>query len=371
MSLGMVGLILALPVILFALPAGHVADRYDRKKVVYVCHTILTICSLWLAWIAWHGGSIFSIYLCIFITGVARAFSIPAGMSLLPKIVAPEHFQNAVTWNSTGFELASVVGPASAGFLIAFFGSPSVYLINGFTSILCIILFVQIKVQATSEYSESMSLQNLAAGVHFVWNSKVILATITLDLFAVLLGGATTLLPVYAKDILHVGPTGLGWLRAAPSIGAIVMALTIAHLPPFRSAGKALLWAVTGFGIATIIFGISENFLLSMFMLILLGAFDNISVVVRHTLVQVLTPDHMRGRVNAVNSVFIGTSNELGGFESGLVAHLFNPIISVVSGGIGTILVVLGCAKIWPEVKNLKSLQEPAASTPYEEIEKS
>jgi MFS family permease len=201
-----------------------------------------------------------------------------------------------------------------------------------------------------------MTLRSLAAGVEFVWNRKIILATITLDLFAVLFGGAEYLLPVFATDYLHVGAVGFGWMRAAPAIGALAMGITIAHLPPMKHAGRAMLLAVTGFGAAIIVFGLSRNYPLSLAMLFFTGAFDNVSVLVRHTLVQILTPDDMRGRVSAVNNVFIGASNELGGFESGLTARLFSPIISVVCGGIGTILVVAVVTVIWPQVRRFGSL---------------
>jgi MFS family permease len=197
---------------------------------------------------------------------------------------------------------------------------------------------------------------SLLAGIRFVWNTKLILATITMDLFAVLLGGATALLPIYARDILQVGPSGLGWLRAAPSLGALIMAIGLAHRPPFQRAGRTLLVAVAGFGVATVIFGLSENFALSFAMLATTGALDNISIVVRGTLVQGLTPDEMRGRVSAVNAVFIGSSNELGAFESGATAALFGPVISVVGGGIGTILVVLMVMLKWPQVYRLGPL---------------
>jgi hypothetical protein len=201
-----------------------------------------------------------------------------------------------------------------------------------------------------------MTLKSLVAGIRFIGQTRLILATITLDLFAVLLGGATALLPIFARDILDVGPTGLGWLRAAPSLGALLMAIFLAHRRPLRRAGRDLLWAVTGFGAATVVFGLSRSFLLSLAMLALLGALDNISVVVRGTLVQVLTPDAMRGRVSAVNAIFISSSNELGGFESGITADYFGPVASVVGGGIGTMLVVAIVALIWPEVRRLGPL---------------
>jgi drug/metabolite transporter superfamily protein YnfA len=203
----------------------------------------------------------------------------------------------------------------------------------------------------------------VVAGIRFVWQTKLILATITMDLFAVLLGGATYLLPVYAKDILHVGPLGLGFLRSANAVGAMCMAIAMVHLPPMRRAGVALLWAVAGFGLATIIFGLSQWFWLSLLMMFVVGALDNVSVVVRHTLVQMLTPDSMRGRVSAVNGVFIVASNDLGGLESGVVAWLFGPVVSVVAGGVGTILVVLGAMRLWPQILGLGSLHaiRPAA----------
>jgi hypothetical protein len=205
---------------------------------------------------------------------------------------------------------------------------------------------------------EQVSFRSLLAGLAFVRQTKLILAAITLDLFAVLLGGATTLLPIFAQDILRVGPAGLGWLRAAPSIGAVLMALIQAHRPPLRHAGPTMLWAVAGFGMATIVFGLSRNPLLSFAMLMLTGALDNISVVIRGTLVQTLTPDAMRGRVSAVNALFIGSSNELRGFESGITAQLFGPVASVVCGGIGTILVVIGVAGLWPRLRRLGTLHE-------------
>jgi hypothetical protein len=216
--------------------------------------------------------------------------------------------------------------------------------------------------------SEPLSVRSLLAGLRFVFDTELILATITLDLFAVFLGGATALLPIYAKDILQVGPTGLGWLRAAPSVGAFSMALVLAHRPPMRRAGRSLLWAVGGFGVATIVFGLSTNAYLSFAMLLLTGAFDNVSVVVRGTLVQVLTPDSMRGRVSAVNSIFIGSSNELGELESGLAAQLLGAVPAVVLGGVGTLLVVVASALIWPGLLSLRSLHEAGQDAEAEAV---
>src|SRR6202008_3854207 len=249
---------------------------------------------------------------------------------------------NAVTWNNSIFQIGSVVGPALSGFLVAYVGFSFVYLLDALCSLSFFLLVLLIRRSTQKrEQSDASTWKSLMAGLRFVFSRKVILATITLDMFAVLLGGATALLPIFADQILHCGPIGLGWMRAAPGIGAFIMALLIAYLPPMKHAGKTLLWCVTGFGVATIIFGISRSLWLSLVMLFLTGAFDSVSVVVRHTLLQLLTPDTMRGRISAVNNIFIGTSNELGTLESGLTAALLGPVVSVVAGGIGTILVVL------------------------------
>lgn len=360
MVLGLVGLIQALPIILLTLPAGHVADQFDRKRVVLMTQLMLAICSTGLAVLSYSQGKISLIFACLLLVGVARAFNKPASDALLPQLLPMKALNNAVTWNSSGFQIASMVGPALGGLVIALLHSATlVYVLNVVFACTCFGFISMISAQQSAR-TKTATLRTLVAGVGFVWQTKVILAAITLDLFAVLLGGATTLLPIFAKDILHVGPTGLGWLRAAPAVGALLMAVISAHLPPMRRAGRTMLWAVAGFGMATVIFGISRSFWLSLLMLMLTGAFDNISVVVRHTLVQLKTPDYMRGRVSAVNSVFIGTSNEIGGFESGLAAALFGPVISVVGGGIGTIAVVLMVALIWPQIRSLGSLQDVA-----------
>jgi hypothetical protein len=261
---------------------------------------------------------------------------------------------------STGFQVASVAGPALAGLMIAIHKSATLVYVLDAAMTLTYFAFIRAITSPPMErtHEEGSPLKALLAGCGFVWRTKVILAAITLDMFAVLLGGATALLPIYAKNILQVGPFGFGWLRAAPAMGAMMMALILAHRPPLQKAGSALLWAVVGFGVATIIFGFSQWFWLSMLMLLLAGALDNISVVIRHSLVQLRTPDYMRGRVSAVNAVFISASNELGAFESGTVATLFSPVISVVSGGIGTIVVVIAVALLWPQIRRLKPLYD-------------
>jgi MFS family permease len=358
-ALGLVGLVQVLPVILLALPAGHVADRFDRKRVVLLSQLLLGLTSLGLALLSFTQGALFLVYTCLLFMGVARAFSQPARSTMTPQAVPPEVFSSAATWSSSAWQLAAVVGPGLGGFLIALTqGAMAVYLVDVGASLVFLVTLGLFRGRKIALSRETASLQSLLAGMSFLWKTKVIMAAITLDLFAVLFGGATALLPVYAKDILEVGPTGLGWLRAAPSIGAVMMVLLISHLPPFRRAGQALLWAVAGFGVATIVFGLSRSFALSLAMLMLLGALDNISVVVRSTLLLLRTPDEMRGRVSAVNSMFISSSNELGGFESGLLAAIFGPIIAVVSGGAGTILVVIAVALIWPEIRRLGRMSE-------------
>ncbi|MDZ8136929.1 MAG: MFS transporter [Nostoc sp. DedQUE04] len=358
-ALGGVGLAQVLPMIILTLIAGDVADRRDRKVTMLLSVMLLALCSLALGVLSYTQGAIFLIYACLVLTGVARAFLKPASDALMWQLIPVSAFTNAATWNSSSFQLAAVIGPAFGGFGIALLGSATgVYVLAAIAALLCFILTLAIKEQKSIRSTEPISLKALAAGAKFVWQNQLILAAITLDMFAVLLGGAIALLPIFAKDILHVGPVELGYLQAAHSIGALTMAITLAYLPPLRKAGPALLWSVVGFGVVTIIFGLSRSFWLSMLMLILGGALDSISVVIRHTLVQIRTPDHLRGRVAAINSVFISASNELGGFESGLTAALFGPVISVVGGGIGTILVVIATAMIWPGIRKLGALQE-------------
>jgi MFS family permease len=295
----------------------------------------------------------------------------PARSALVPQLVPLETLGNAIAWNSSGWQVASVAGPALGGLAIALTGRAlAAYLLAGGCMLTCATLLSTIRPRAATFPHEDVTLNTLLAGVRFAFRTKLILATITLDLFAVLLGGATALLPIFARDILGSGPTGLGWLRAAPSLGAIVMALALAYRPPLGHAGRALLWSVGGFGAATIVFGLSTNFALSFIMLALTGALDNVSMVVRGTLVLLLTPDEMRGRVAAVNSIFIGSSNELGAFESGITAQLFGPVASVVGGGIGTIVVVIAVMLRWPEVLGIGSLGalQPAVASPEEPL---
>src|SRR5205807_3352550 len=356
--LGGVGLALVIRVILLSLPAGHIIDRFNRKYIVIISQFVLALVSLGLTALSFTRGSLVLIYGCLVLYGCAAAFNSPAASTLVPQVVEENAFENAATWDSSVGQLASVFGPALGSLLIAVLGGATlVYAINaGVVLVFVCLLFFLREIRQAAPRLETTTLQSLGEGLKFLRSTQVILASITLDMFAVLLGGATTLLPIYAKDILQVGPTGLGWLRAAPAIGAVCISLSIAHVPPFKKTGRTLLLAVAGFGIATFIFGISRSFWLSLLMLFLLGGLDNISVVIRSTLLLTRTPDAMRGRVAAVNTLFVGASNELGGFESGLAAQLFGPVISVSAGGIGTMLVVLVVALLWPEMRRLGML---------------
>ncbi len=364
--LGFVGLVQFLPVLFLSLPAGHAADRYSRKFLVIGAVLLSALASFGLTAISWFEAPVPLVYVCIGLVGTAQAFGAPARWALVPAVVPDEALANAVTWNSSGWQVASVLGPAvgGMGLWVAAGEARYVYLLAAACSLAGAALFVPVRPRPVAQRPEDVTLRSLLAGIRFVFQSELILATITLDLFAVLLGGATALLPVYAKDILDVGPAWYGWLRAAPALGALLMAVVLAHRPPIRRAGPALLWSVAGFGAATVVFGLSRDPVLSFAMLALTGALDNISVVIRATLVQFLTPDAMRGRVAAVNAIFIGSSNELGAFESGLTADRFGPVASVVGGGVGSILVVLAVMARWPGVVRLGSLASLAAAQP-------
>ncbi len=393
-ALGLVGLVAAVPIVGLSLPAGHLADRWRRKSIILWTQGSSAICSLCLALVSWqhlhlprlgflvagndflrsiatvferHAAFHFDdlslplIYFLMLISASIRTFGWAARSSFLPTLVPRETFANAVTWNSSIFQISCVLGPAAGGFLIVRLGFPFIYAFDATCALIFFLLVFPIQKIRENRRSAGNAWRSLAEGISFVLGKKIILATITLDLFAVLLGGATALLPIFADQILHCGPIGLGWLRAAPAIGAFVMAVAIAYLPPMRNAGRTLLWCVCGFGAATIVFGASHWYWLSLLMLFFTGLFDSVSMVVRQTLVQLLTPDEMRGRVSAVNNIFIGTSNEFGALESGLTAALFGPVVSVVAGGIGTILVVLGVAWKWPETRKIGALDKDLA----------
>ena len=368
LALGLVGLVQMVPMFLFTLPAGHADDNYSRKRIVIWMTAVIAAASLGVAFVSWFHAPVFWIYFCLFIGSTANTFMRAASAAFLPALVSRKEFSRAANWNAGTFQLSCIIGRVAAGALIAGMqhfhcNSPAapVYVINALAASIVCILMGLIRRQHVVQNKEPMTLQALLTGFKFVYASKIILGLITLDMFAVFLGGATELLPIYAEDILFVGPTGLGFLAAALPLGSIACVFILNHRPPMQKAGRAMLWAVAAFGLATIGFGFSTWFWFSLLMLFTCGAVDNISVVVRHTLVQMLTPDDKRGRVSAVNNLFIGTSNELGEFESGVVAQVFGPaigntivagaVISVVSGGVGTILTVLAVAWIWPEIR--------------------
>ncbi|MEO8125810.1 MAG: MFS transporter [Bryobacteraceae bacterium] len=337
-ALGNVGLVQVTPFLVFALFAGHFADRHDRRIIMLVTQVMLLAACIFLAF---NSSFVPIIYGCLFLTATARTFQGPARMAILPHVVPADTLRNAITWNSSANEIASVSGPAMAGILLASAGSRSVYIVQCCCATLTLYCFYRVRFRAEAGREISTPTgKSVLEGVRFVWTDKLILSAMSLDLFSVLFGGATALLPIYAVEILHTGARGLGWLRAAPSIGAVVMALTQTHFLRVRLAGRALLWSVGGFGAAMVVFGLSRSLVLSFTMLVITGALDNISVVLRNSLVQTATPDRVRGRVLAVNNIFISCSNQLGAVESGWTAAWFGPIASVVAGGMITMTIV-------------------------------
>src|SRR3954467_12867257 len=318
LDLGYVGLAQFLPAILLFPISGHASDRFERSKVLSACYAGYAVCfALLLALAERRSPSITSIYVVLVLIGVVRSFNSTASRSILPQLVPQEHFPNAVAWNASIFQAATILGPSFGGIVYAAFHGPSaVYLIATVTAIGATVSSFRIKPEVKARPREPMTLKTVFAGLHYIWNKKLILGAISLDLFAVLLGGAVALLPVYAREILHTGPWGLGILRSAPGIGAALMAIVVAHRPIRRQAGLTMLFCVAGFGVFTIAFGLSKNLYVSIIALLLVGASDMGSVIIRAPLVQTATPDEMRGRVNAVDMLFIGVSNELGEFES-------------------------------------------------------
>jgi MFS family permease len=363
LALGLIGLTQAIPMLLFTLPAGYLADVYSRRKVMIAGMAGTTLTSLALAVFSIRAGSIAWMYALLFLDASFHRLANPAWSAILPLLVPENLFENAVKWRTTVFQLSAVIGPALGGAIITR-SIPMAYFFSAASTVLFIVLLLRMKIPEAARSAKGRMMRQIGQGLKFVWNRKVILGSVSLDLFAVFLGGAVYLLPVFARDIISGGPAQghpeamLGLLRAAPAAGSIAMALILAHLPPMRKAGAVLFRCVAAFGAATIVFGYSRNFWLSWAMLFFTGFFDNVSVVVRQTLVQLRTPNEMRGRVSAVNSVFIGSSNELGGFESGLVAHFFGPVASVVSGGIGTLAVVAAWMRLFPGLKRVDSLAD-------------
>jgi len=392
-ALGLVGLVNVLPLLVLSLPAGTLADRHDRRRLIAAGTLIIAVLNVALAALSqWHGAIpalaplqwandglyrlalIFEhhadpatltfnqpalplIFLLLFIQACARILIWPARSSITPLLVPHVTLSNALTWNTSAFEIANVAGPAVGGILVAFVDIPSVYALGAALDLSFLLCLGRITYfQPPLRSPQRRRWRDVLGGAEFIWKKKVILGASSLDMFAVLLGGATALLPIYADQILHVGPMGFGWLRAAPSLGAFLMALWIAHRAPLARPGKALFWTVAGFGAAIVVFGLSRWFWLSFIALFFTGAFDNISVVVRQTLVQLLTPDALRGRVTAVNQIFIGSSNEIGALRAGLMSAAFGPVAAVVWGGIGTLAVTAAIARAIPPLRHLPPL---------------
>jgi MFS family permease len=364
LNLGYVGLVQYLPQLALVAVAGHITDIYNRKHILMSAVMLVAAAAVGLAVNAALQGPTIVMYLCLFAAGTARAFWMPARSAFLPRIVPMSIFPNAVSWNTSGFEISSFLGPALGGLLIGYAGGvTTVYVLNAIVVSSFVVLLAGIAYKHEPQAVKTpISFSSLSAGFRFIWKTKVVMSVMMLDMLGILLGGATALMPIFAKDILGVGAKGLGWLLAAPSVGAFTAALAQAHRGPIEKAGRTILLAVAGFGAATIVFGISRSFPLSLLMLFVIGACDNLSVVIRSTLVQTTTPDDMRGRVSALNGLFIGTSNELGAFESGAVASLVGPVGSVVIGGVGTIAVVGMTAWLSPSLRNYGRLGGPESS---------
>jgi MFS family permease len=366
-DLGYTGLALFLPGLLFMLPAGHVADRFDRRNVILVCYTLQVFCTATLFIFALHHiRHILPIYAVLFLIGSGRAFSGPASSALIPHLVPKEHFVNAVTWGATIFQISTITGPAVGGLLFTLplheriAGAPLVYLFTLATLLWFLPLIGSLSVRPGRMEHRAASLDVLLAGFRYVRRTPILLGSISLDLFAVLLGGAIALMPIFAEDILHAGPRGLGILRAAPAVGALFVSFWLTWWPVPRRAGALMLICVAIFGVATIFFGTSRTMGLSIFALLIVGASDMVSVVIRSSILQLATPPEMRGRVSAVNSLFLGASNELGEFESGLTAQWWGAVRAVIYGGIGSLMITGLWSVIFPELRRADELTAEA-----------
>ncbi|MBD2768758.1 MFS transporter [Hymenobacter sp. BT664] len=357
LALGLMGLAEAIPSITVSLYAGHVADSVPRKRIIIPAMIVLFLCSLSLFLLTKPAGrALFAnqqvlevplyvamLYVVLFVSGIARGFMGPALFSFMPQLLPDRALlSNAVTWNSTSWQASAVLGPAIGGLLFAQQGKSFAYGVDTGLMLVSLLLFLSIAGRPLPpREGEQLSLsESILSGVKFIFGHQIVLAALSLDLFAVLFGGAVALLPIFARDILHTGPDGLGYLRAAPAVGSVLMAIWLTYSPLRRGAGRKLLWAVAGFGLATIGFALSRSLALSLFLLFLTGVFDSVSVIVRSTLIHTHTPEYMKGRVSAVNNIFIGSSNEIGGFESGAAAKLMGTVPSVVFGGLMTLVVV-------------------------------
>ncbi len=358
LDLGLVGLAQFLPGIFLFLLAGHTADRVPRQRILQTCSVAFSLCSLLLIIFTLRGLTVvYPIYLAVLWNGVVRAFNGPASQAFLPLLVTPEQFPTAVAWSASTFQGATILGPLAGGLVYGWTGSPLVvYCCAAAGYLVAFALLSGMHPRAADRTAAGRSLRMVFDGFHYLRRNQLILGAISLDLFAVLLGGAVALLPVYAREILKVGATGLGILRGAPGAGAVVMAAVVAARPVRGRAGRILLGCVFGFGLFTIVFAFSRNLALSVAALFLVGACDMVSIVIRHSLVQLRTPDEMRGRVSAVNSIFIGASNEVGQFESGVTAHWFGAAPAAVLGGLGTIVVVVLWAWLFPALRKADKL---------------
>jgi MFS family permease len=363
LSLGLIGLAEALPSIAVSLYAGHLADIVQRKKIILTCISILVFCSVTLLLFSLNANAltiqygVMPIYGVIFLSGVARGFLTPANFAYMPQLVPRDIFKNAITWNSSFWQTALIAGPALGGFIYGFFGLQIAYIVDVSLTCLALLLVSFVSRKALPLTTDEQSTgEKIKAGLKFVFNNKIILGAISLDLFAVLFGGAVALLPIFAKEVLHAGAEALGLLRSAPPVGALIVAFYFAHNPINHNIGRKLLWSVAGFGLCMIAFSLSTSFWLSLGILMLSGGFDGVSVIIRSTLLQTLTPENMKGRVSAVNNIFIGSSNEIGMFESGLAARLLGLVPSVIFGGCMTLLTVGLTAWKAPSLRKLEKL---------------
>lgn len=363
LALGLIGLAEALPFIAVALPAGYVADRWNRKTIAVGALGVLALCAIALLVLTATPGllervGVRPIYAVIFVSGIARSLLQPARQAMGVELVPRSALENAIAWRSSTWQTAAMVGPAVGGLLYGFAGAVAAYWVDVAFMVCALLSVLAIRYAlGVRSIGNSEVFRDLVSGLRFVWGQPLILAALSLDLFSVFLGGAEALLPVFAKEILMVGPQGLGILRAAPAVGAVAMGLYLAHRPPIAHAGRALLIAVATFAVAIIGFGLSKSFFLSLALLAVSGMADSVSVVIRSTLLQLLTPPEMLGRVSAVNSVFIGSSNELGAFESGVAARVFGTVPAVVAGGVAALAVVGLTARLVPALRRLERIQ--------------
>jgi MFS family permease len=383
-DLGYTGLVLFLPGLLFLLPAGHVADRYDRRQVILVCYVLQILCTLALLIFALRGlHRVAPIFAVLFLIGSGRAFSGPASSALLPHLVSTEHFVNAITWGATVFQIANIAGPAIGGLLYTLpiqgavygggfyggrlYGAPIVFLFTLVTGVSFVLLIGSLHVRPGRMEHRAISVDVILAGFRYVWKSRLLLGSISLDLFVVLLGGATALLPIFAHDILRTGPQGLGALRSAPALGALAVSIWLTFRPVLRRPGVLMFMGVAIYGLATITFGLSRSLPLSLAALMVVGASDMVSVVIRSSMLQLATPASMRGRVSAVNSLFVGASNELGEFESGVTAQWWGAVRAVVAGGLGALAITGIWSTLFPGLRDIAQLTEDSLMQVEEE----